>query len=51
VLFRTFQRISIAEVLANMRRVPTGTLMLAAACTAGGAADARALRDPSWCAT
>jgi len=35
VLFRTFQRISIAEVLANMRRVPTGTLMLAAACTAG----------------
>ena len=25
VLFRTFQRISIAEVLANMRRVPVGT--------------------------
>jgi uncharacterized membrane protein YbhN (UPF0104 family) len=35
VLFRTFQRISVAEVLANMRLVPNGTLMLAAACAAG----------------
>jgi uncharacterized membrane protein YbhN (UPF0104 family) len=35
VLFRTFQRISLADVLANMRAVPTGTLLLAAACAAG----------------
>jgi uncharacterized membrane protein YbhN (UPF0104 family) len=35
VLFRTFQRISIAEVLENMRRVPASTLALAVACTAG----------------
>jgi uncharacterized membrane protein YbhN (UPF0104 family) len=35
VLFRTFQRISLADVLANMRAVPAGTLLLAAACTAG----------------
>jgi uncharacterized membrane protein YbhN (UPF0104 family) len=34
VLFRTFQRISIAEVLDNMRRVPASTLGLAVACTA-----------------
>lgn len=36
VLFRTFQRISLAEVLAHMRAVPAGVLMLAALC-AGGA--------------
>ena len=35
VLFRTFQRISIAEVLENMRRVPASTLLLAVACTTG----------------
>ncbi len=35
VLFRTFQRISVAEVLENMRRVPASTLALAVACTAG----------------
>jgi uncharacterized membrane protein YbhN (UPF0104 family) len=35
VLFRTFQRISIAEVLENIRRVPASTLALAVAFTAG----------------
>lgn len=36
VLYRTFQRISLAEVLANVRAVPGGVLLLAALC-AGGA--------------
>lgn len=35
VLYRTFQRISIAEVIAHMRAVPAGTLLLAAACASG----------------
>ena len=35
VLYRTFQRISIAEVLAHMRAVPLATLLLAAACACG----------------
>jgi len=35
VLFRTFQRISLADVLANMRAVPAGKLLVAAACAAG----------------
>ncbi len=35
VLYRTFQRISVADVVANMRAVPTGTLLLAAACASG----------------
>ena len=35
VLYRTFQRISLADVLANMRATPPGTLLLAAACAAG----------------
>jgi len=35
VLFRTFQRISVADVVENMRKVPTATLLLAAACTTG----------------
>jgi uncharacterized membrane protein YbhN (UPF0104 family) len=35
VLYRTFQRISIADVLANVRATPGGTLLLAAACAAG----------------
>lgn len=35
VLYRTFQRISIAEVIAHMRAVPAGTLLLAAACATG----------------
>jgi uncharacterized membrane protein YbhN (UPF0104 family) len=35
VLFRTFQRISLGAVLANMRATPPGTLLLAAACAAG----------------
>jgi uncharacterized membrane protein YbhN (UPF0104 family) len=35
VLFRTFQRISIADVIGNMRNVPAGRLLLAAACAYG----------------
>jgi uncharacterized membrane protein YbhN (UPF0104 family) len=35
VLYTTFQRISIADVLANVRATPAGTLWLAAACAAG----------------
>ena len=35
VLYRTFQRISLAEVLDNMRRVPIETLLAAAACAFG----------------
>lgn len=35
VLYRTFQRISLQDVLAQMRAVPGHTLLLAAACTAG----------------
>ena len=35
VLFRTFQRISFADVLANVRATPGATLLLAAACAAG----------------
>lgn len=35
VLYRTFQRISIADVIANIRAVPRERLMLAAACAAG----------------
>ncbi len=35
VLYRTFQRISVADVIANMRAVPRERLMLAAACAAG----------------
>ena len=35
VLYRTFQRISITDVIANMRAVPAGTLMLATACACG----------------
>ncbi len=35
VLFRTFQRISIADVIRNMREVPAGRLLLAAACAYG----------------
>ena len=35
VLYRTFQRISFADVLANVRATPVGTLLLAAACAAG----------------
>jgi uncharacterized membrane protein YbhN (UPF0104 family) len=35
VLFRTFQRISVADVIDNMRAVPAGALLLAAACVAG----------------
>lgn len=34
VLYRTFQRISIADVLANVRATPATTLLLAAACAA-----------------
>jgi uncharacterized membrane protein YbhN (UPF0104 family) len=35
VLYRTFQRISVADVIANMRAVPRERLVLAAACAAG----------------
>jgi len=35
VLYRTFQRISLANVLAHMRAVPRDTLIAAALCTAG----------------
>jgi glycosyltransferase 2 family protein len=35
VLYTTFQRISFADVLANVRATPVGTLWLAAACAAG----------------
>jgi len=35
VLFRTFQRISLADVIANMRATSTSTLLLAAGCAAG----------------
>jgi uncharacterized membrane protein YbhN (UPF0104 family) len=35
VLYRTFQRISVADVIANIRAVPRERLMLAAACAAG----------------
>lgn len=35
VLYRTFQRISLADVLANVRATPAATLGLAAACAAG----------------
>ena len=35
VLFRTFQRISVADVLVNVRATPAATLWLAAACAAG----------------
>lgn len=35
VLYRTFQRISFAEVLAHMRAVPAGVLLLAAFCASG----------------
>jgi len=35
VLYRTFQRISLAEVLAHMRAVPGGVLLLAAICASG----------------
>jgi len=35
VLYRTFQRISLADVLANVRATPAGTLLLAAACAVG----------------
>jgi len=35
VLYRTFQRISLAEVLAHMRAVPGGVLLLAAVCACG----------------
>jgi len=35
VLYTTFQRISFADVLANVRATPTATLWLAAACAAG----------------
>jgi uncharacterized membrane protein YbhN (UPF0104 family) len=35
VLWRTFQRISFADVLARMRATPPATLLLAAACAAG----------------
>ena len=35
VLYRTFQRISFDDVLANMRAMPVGRLLLAAACAAG----------------
>jgi uncharacterized membrane protein YbhN (UPF0104 family) len=35
VLYRTFQRISLADVIDNMRRVPAAKLVLAAACAFG----------------
>src|SRR5688572_1405991 len=35
VLWRTFQRISFADVVANMRAVSSSTLALAALCSAG----------------
>lgn len=35
VLFRTFQRISLADVLENMKAAPRDRLLLAVACTAG----------------
>jgi len=35
VLWRTFQRISFADVVAHMRQVPASTLTLAALCSAG----------------
>lgn len=35
VLYRTFQRISIADVVAKMQAVPASALLLAAACAAG----------------
>ncbi len=35
VLFRTFQRISLTDVLENMKAVPPDRLLLAAACVAG----------------
>ena len=35
VLYQTFQRISVADVIANMRAVPRDRLLLAAACAAG----------------
>jgi uncharacterized membrane protein YbhN (UPF0104 family) len=35
VLYRTFQRISLKDVLANIRAVPTHVLMVAAVCAAG----------------
>jgi uncharacterized membrane protein YbhN (UPF0104 family) len=35
VLYRTFQRISLADVFANMRAVPRERLLLAAACAVG----------------
>jgi uncharacterized membrane protein YbhN (UPF0104 family) len=38
VLYRTFQRISVADVVAQMRLVPARTLLMAALCTAGALA-------------
>jgi len=35
VLYRTFQRISVADVIANMRAMPRDRLLVAAACAAG----------------
>ena len=35
VLYRTFSRISVADVLANIQAIPTPRLLLAAACAAG----------------
>ena len=35
VLYRTFQRISVADVLRNVRKVPAETLLLAVACAVG----------------
>ena len=35
VLYRTFQRISLADVLANVRATPKASLLLAAACAVG----------------
>lgn len=35
VLWRTFQRISVADVIQKMREVPAGALLFAAACAAG----------------
>jgi uncharacterized membrane protein YbhN (UPF0104 family) len=35
ILYRTFQRISITDVIAKMREVPAVSLLLAAACAAG----------------
>jgi len=50
VLFRTFQRISFADVLRNVRAVPSETLLLAVACAVVHSQRLPPMRS-SWCVT